>query len=159
MNTCVACHTLKTLHGVLSPLFLIHSFSTLLIILFLISLVNLLYSTVYLLFFVLFLKWCSLRSPQTISMFSRQNIELFGEYIFRNSCAELSYEKDVLKNFAKSGKHLCQSLLFNKVAGWKPPTLSKRDARTDVVLWILRNLHEHLFYGTSVNSCFCILPG
>ena len=32
--------------------------------------------------------------------------------------------KDVLKNFAKfTGKHLCWSLLFNKVAGWEPETV------------------------------------
>ena len=31
---------------------------------------------------------------------------------------EVSYKKGVLKNFAKFiGKHLCQSLFFNKVAG------------------------------------------
>ena len=30
-------------------------------------------------------------------------------------------KKDVLKNFAKfTGKHLCQSLFFNKVAGLNP---------------------------------------
>ena len=32
--------------------------------------------------------------------------------------------KDVLKNFAKSIEiHLCRSLFFNKVAGWKPKTV------------------------------------
>ena len=32
--------------------------------------------------------------------------------------------KDVLKNFAKfTDKYLCRSLLFNKVAGWKPETV------------------------------------
>ena len=31
---------------------------------------------------------------------------------------EMFYEKGVLKNFAKfTGKHLCQSLFFNKVEG------------------------------------------
>ena len=31
---------------------------------------------------------------------------------------------DVLKNFAKfTEKHLCRSLLLNKVAGWKPETI------------------------------------
>ena len=34
------------------------------------------------------------------------------------SCLEVFYEKGVLRNFAKfTGKHLCQSLFFNKVAG------------------------------------------
>ena len=36
-------------------------------------------------------------------------------------------KKDVLRNFAKfTGKHLCQSLFFNKVAGLRPATLSKK---------------------------------
>ena len=36
----------------------------------------------------------------------------------RNSHRRCSVKKGVLKNFAKfTGKHLCQSLFFNKVAG------------------------------------------
>ena len=36
----------------------------------------------------------------------------------RNSCPEVFYKKGVLRNFAKfTGKHLCQSLFFNKTAG------------------------------------------
>ena len=36
-----------------------------------------------------------------------------------------SMEEGVLKNFAKfTGKHLCQSLFFNKVAGHTPATSS-----------------------------------
>ena len=35
-------------------------------------------------------------------------------------------KKGVLKNFAKfTGKHLCQSLFFNKVSGLRPETLLK----------------------------------
>ena len=38
--------------------------------------------------------------------------------MFRSSLPEVFYRKGVLRNFAKfTGKHLCQSLLFNKVAG------------------------------------------
>ena len=38
--------------------------------------------------------------------------------VFRSSGPEVFCEKDVLGNFAKfTGKHLCQSLFFNKVAG------------------------------------------
>ena len=40
---------------------------------------------------------------------------------------ELFYNKNVLKNFAKfTIKHLCQSLLLNKVAGLMPVTLLKK---------------------------------
>ena len=36
-------------------------------------------------------------------------------------------QKGVLRNFAKfTGKHLCQSLFFNKVAGLRPGTISKK---------------------------------
>ena len=36
-------------------------------------------------------------------------------------------KKGVLENFAKFlGKHLCQSLFFNKVAGLRPATLLKK---------------------------------
>ena len=36
-------------------------------------------------------------------------------------------EKGVLINFTKfAGKHLCQSLFFNKVAGFRPATLLKK---------------------------------
>ena len=41
--------------------------------------------------------------------------------------------KRVLKNFAKfTDKHLCRSLLFNKVAGWKPETVRSRQWRYSV---------------------------
>ena len=39
-------------------------------------------------------------------------------YEYRGSRPEVLYEKDVLRNFAKfTGKHLYQSLFFNKLAG------------------------------------------
>ena len=37
---------------------------------------------------------------------------------YRSSHESCSIKKDILKNFAKvAGKHFCQSLFFNKVAG------------------------------------------
>ena len=42
---------------------------------------------------------------------------------FRSSRPEVFCKKDVLRNFAKlTGKHLCQSLFLNKVAGQRPAT-------------------------------------
>ena len=39
---------------------------------------------------------------------------------YRSSRPEAFYKNGVLRNFAKfTGKHLCQSLFFNKVAGEK----------------------------------------
>ena len=48
--------------------------------------------------------------------------------IFRNSHQRCSIIKDVLRNFARfAGKHLCQSLFLNKVAGpWSATLLRKR---------------------------------
>ena len=50
-----------------------------------------------------------------------------GTAISRSSRPEVICKKDVLRNFAKFiGKHLCQSLLFSKVAGLRPATLFKK---------------------------------
>ena len=64
------------------------------------------------------------------------------------------YEKDVLENFAKFiGKHLCQSLLFNKVAGWLATLLKKR-------LWHrsfrmnFAKFSRTPFYETPLDDCF-----
>ena len=47
--------------------------------------------------------------------------------IFRSSHQRCFVRKGVLRNFAKfTGKHLCQSLFFNKVAGLRPATLLKK---------------------------------
>ena len=46
---------------------------------------------------------------------------------YRSSRPEVFYKKDVLRNFAKfTGKHLCRTLFFNKVAGLRPTTLFKK---------------------------------
>ena len=45
----------------------------------------------------------------------------------RSSHRRCSVRKGVLKNFAKfTGKHLCQSLFFNKVADLRSATLLKK---------------------------------
>ena len=45
----------------------------------------------------------------------------------RSSRQEVFCKKGVLRNFAKfTGKHLCQSLLFNNVAGLTPATFLKK---------------------------------
>ena len=44
-----------------------------------------------------------------------------------SSRVEVLRKKRVLRNFAKfTGKHLCQSLFFNKVAGLRPATSLKK---------------------------------
>ena len=47
--------------------------------------------------------------------------------LYKEACLEVFCKKSVLKNFAKfTGKHLCQSLFLNKVAGLGPATLFKK---------------------------------
>ena len=42
--------------------------------------------------------------------------------LIRSSCPEVFFKKGVLRNFTKfTDKHLCQSLFFNKVAGFRTP--------------------------------------
>ena len=46
---------------------------------------------------------------------------------FRSSRPKLFCKKGALENFEKlTGKHLCQNLFFNKVAGLRPATLLKK---------------------------------
>ena len=67
---------------------------------------------------------------------------------FRSSHQRCSVRKGVLRNFANfTGKHLCQSLYFNKI----------RESGTGVFLWILRNFWQHLFYRTSLGDCFLLI--
>ena len=67
--------------------------------------------------------------------------------LLRGSRPEVFYKKGVLRNFAKfTGKHLCQGLFFNEVAGLGPASLLKRDAGTGVFLWIFQNFLGHLFF-------------
>ena len=71
---------------------------------------------------------------------------------FTSSHPRCSIKKDVLKNFAKlTGKRLCQSLFFNKVAVLRPAT------GTGVFLWILRNFQEQVFYRAPPGDCFWFL--
>ena len=48
-------------------------------------------------------------------------------YLVRSSHQRCSVKKDVLRNFTKlTGKHMCQSLFFNKVSGLRAATLFKK---------------------------------
>ena len=54
----------------------------------------------------------SLHNMNIRNIFKKGNLE-----IYRSSCWEVFCEKGVLRSFTKfTGKHLCQSLFFNKVA-------------------------------------------
>ena len=73
----------------------------------------------------------------------------------RSSHHRCSVRKGVLRNFAKfKGKHLCQVLFYNKVAGPEPATLLKKR------LWhkcFPMNFAKFLripFHRTPLNDCF-----
>ena len=62
---------------------------------------------------------------QHVRQDSKYTSESFGQY--RRNHQRCSVEKGVLGNFATFiGKHLCQSLFFNKVGGLRPAALSKK---------------------------------
>ena len=90
---------------------------------------------------------------------SRLVILEFCESTKRSSHRRCSVEKGVLKSFTKfTGKHLCQSLFFNKIAALRPATLLKKSPwhrcfpvkvvkfprtsfLTEHIWWLLLNIH------------------
>ena len=83
-------------------------------------------------------------------------IKLVRKCIFRSGHRRNSVGKGVLRDFAKfTGKHLCQSLFFNK----DQQLFLKRHSDTRVLqntFWIPFE-YEHLSYRTTHSDCFCIL--
>ena len=81
---------------------------------------------------------------------------------FRNTRPDVFCKKGVLRNFAKiTGKHLCPSVFFNKVAGLRPASFLKKRLwhrcfpvnfvnflRTPFLIehlwWLLLHLSEHV---------------
>ena len=54
------------------------------------------------------------------------SLTIKGAFWTPSSLTEVFYKKDVLRNFAKFiGKHLCQSLFLNTVAGLRPESLAQ----------------------------------
>ena len=88
----------------------------------------------------------------------------------KSSCPELACKKDAPENSTKyTGKHFCQSLFFNKVAGLKPATLLKerlwhrcfpvnfgkflrKSFFTEHLWWLLLQLGEVVFQKLSFDS-------
>ena len=91
-------------------------------------------------FFLLYLLFWYKYYSKMFFLFLIRKIFSWSIARFRSSHQRCSVRKGVLRNLAKvTGKHLCQSLFFNKVAGLRPAALSKRDSGTGVFLWILQN--------------------
>ena len=65
-----------------------------------------------------------LRAEKMRAVLYSNLLEKSENKINRSSRPEVFCKKGVLRNFAKfTGKHLCNSLFFNKVAGLRPATL------------------------------------
>ena len=80
------------------------------------------------------------------------------DWVYSEAVVErCSMKKDVPRNFAKfTGKHLPQSLFFNKVTWLRPATLLKRHSGTGAFQWIFRNFWEYPFSQNTSGAGFCI---
>ena len=73
----------------------------------------------------------------------------------RSSHRSCSVRKDVLRNFAKStGKHLCQGLFFNKVAGLNFAKFLRTLFLQNTSGRLFLKRLERLFFRTLVDKCF-----
>ena len=86
-------------------------------------------------------------------------MSFFAENItksFRSSHRRCYVKKGFLRNFPKfTGKHLCLSLFFNKVAGLSPKTLlKKRLWHRSFPVNFAKFLRTPLFYILALGDCF-----
>ena len=78
--------------------------------------------------------------------------------ITRCSRPEVFNKKDVLKNFTKfTGKHLCCSLFFCKVAVLRPATLLKKRLRSSCFLANFVKFLRTPFLLNTYDGCFLIM--
>ena len=76
----------------------------------------------------------------------------FIEFFFRSSFPEVFCEKRILKNFAKfTGKHLCHSLFFNKIAC---SFIKKRLWYRCFPVNFVKFLKTPFFHKTAPGDCF-----
>ena len=110
-------------------------------------------------FFLLYLVVQNLQHVHEIAVFRRCSIrEVFwktsqnSQINTRSSHpAVFCQKKDVLKNFAKfTEKHLCRSLFFNKLAGWKPKTFRSSHWRCSVK----QDAYKNFANFTGKNLCW-----
>ena len=68
-------------------------------------------------------------------------------YQYRSSRPDVLFKKVVLKGLSKFiGKHLCQSLFFNKVAGLRPATEIKKETLTQVFSCEFCQIFKYAFF-------------
>ena len=68
----------------------------------------------------------------------------------RRSCTQVPFKTAFLKNF----KHLCWSLFFNEVAGWRPVTLLKKRHRHRCFPVNFEKCLKTLFHRMILGNCF-----
>ena len=87
--------------------------------------------------------------------FKKISIDLDTFGITRSRHRTCSVRKGVLRYFAKfTGKHLCQNLLFNKVADLKPATLLKKTLWHRCFPVKFAKFWRTPFYRSPLHDCF-----
>ena len=82
---------------------------------------------------------------------------LIRKYITRSIHQKCSIKKGVIRNFVKfTGKHMCQSIFFNKVAALRYATLLKKRLWDMCFLVNIAKFLRTLFYRIRLGDCFCI---
>ena len=82
---------------------------------------------------------------------------LIRKDISRSSHQKCSIKEGVIRNFVKfTGKHMCQSIFFNKVAGLRYATLLKKRLWDMCFLVNIAKFLRTLFYRIRLGDCFCI---
>ena len=107
----------------------------------------------------------SLARNTQISVTRKDRIKQITFQISRSSYQRCSIIKGVLRNFAKFiGKHLCQSLFFNKVADLEPCNFIKKETLAQVFSCayceISKNtfLSKHVFFPVAPSVQYYTLP-
>ena len=83
------------------------------------------------------------------------NLRIIFQTEVQKQLKELFCRKPVVRNFTKStGKHVCQSLFFNEVAGLRPATLLKKRLWRRCFLVNFAKFVRTLFLQNTSGGCF-----
>ena len=80
--------------------------------------------------------------------------------LITRSRLELFFKKGVLRNFTKfTGKHLCQRLFFNKVAGLRTQDCNfiKKESLSQVFSCEFWEISKNTFFTEHSGGCFCLM--
>ena len=100
--------------------------------------------------------WFRENSIQNLEVYLFSSFPGFLLCTYRSSCPEVFCKKDVLRNFAKfTGKHLCQSFFFDKVAGLRLAILLKKRPWRRCFPVNFAKFLKTLFLQNTSDGCFC----